>query len=132
MDDVLLLMEGIDKTFPGVRALDQARFELRAGEVHALVGENGAGKSTLMKVLAGVYGKDAGRILYQGKEVEISNPRAAQTLGISMIHQELNLMPHLTLAQNVFIGREPRQGVRFMLDENRSTPRPRRCSTRCT
>jgi ribose transport system ATP-binding protein len=117
MDDVLLLMEGIDKTFPGVRALDQARFELRAGEVHALVGENGAGKSTLMKVLAGVYGKDAGRILYQGKEVEISNPRAAQTLGISMIHQELNLMPHLTLAQNVFVGREPRQGVRFMLDE---------------
>ena len=117
MDDVLLLMEGIDKTFPGVRALDQAQFELRAGEVHALVGENGAGKSTLMKVLAGVYAKDAGRILYQGKEVEIPNPRAAQNLGISMIHQELNLMPHLTLAQNVFVGREPRQGLRFVLDE---------------
>lgn len=117
MSDILLLMEGIDKTFPGVRALDQARFELRAGEVHALVGENGAGKSTLMKVLAGVYSKDGGRILYQGKEVEIPNPRAAQNLGISMIHQELNLMPHLTLAQNVFIGREPRQGMRFMLDE---------------
>ncbi len=113
MDDALLLMEGIDKTFPGVRALDQAQFELHAGEVHALVGENGAGKSTLMKVLAGVYSKDAGRILYQGKEVEIPNPRAAQQLGISMIHQELNLMPHLTLAQNVFVGREPRQGVRF-------------------
>ncbi len=117
MDSVLLLMEGIDKTFPGVRALDQAQFELRAGEVHALVGENGAGKSTLMKVLAGVYDKDAGRILYQGKEVDIPNPRAAQTLGISMIHQELNLMPHLTLAQNVFVGREPRQGLRFVLDE---------------
>ena len=117
MDNVLLLMEGIDKTFPGVRALDQAQFELRAGEVHALVGENGAGKSTLMKVIAGVYTKDAGRILYQGKEVEIPNPRAAQTLGISMIHQELNLMPHLTLAQNVFVGREPRQGLRFVLDE---------------
>lgn len=117
MDNVLLLMEGIDKTFPGVRALDQAQFELRAGEVHALVGENGAGKSTLMKVLAGVYNKDAGHIRYQGKEVEIPNPRAAQALGISMIHQELNLMPHLTLAQNVFIGREPRQGVRFMLAE---------------
>ena len=117
MSDVLLLMEGIDKTFPGVHALDQAKFELRAGEVHALVGENGVGKSTLMKVLAGVYSKDAGRIIYQGKEVDVSNPRAAQHLGISMIHQELNLMPHLTLAQNVFIGREPRQGVRFVLDE---------------
>ncbi|MCU0503145.1 MAG: sugar ABC transporter ATP-binding protein [Anaerolineae bacterium] len=118
MNDFLVVMEGIEKTFPGVRALDQARFELRAGEVHALVGENGAGKSTLMKVLAGVYTKDAGRIHYQGKEVDIPNPRAAQHLGISMIHQELNLMPHLTLAQNVFIGREPRQGVRFVLDES--------------
>ena len=117
MSDVLVSMEGIDKSFPGVHALDQARFELRAGEVHALVGENGAGKSTLMKILAGIYDKDAGHILYQGNEVEIPNPRAAQHLGISMIHQELNLMPHLTLAQNVFIGREPRQGVRFMLDE---------------
>jgi ribose transport system ATP-binding protein len=112
-------MEGIDKSFPGVHALDQARFELRTGEVHALVGENGAGKSTLMKILSGIYRKDAGRILYQGKEVDIPNPRAAQHLGISMIHQELNLMPHLTLAQNVFIGREPRGGLRFVLAENR-------------
>jgi ribose transport system ATP-binding protein len=110
-------MEGIEKTFPGVHALSDCRFELRSGEVHALVGENGAGKSTLMKVLAGVYAKDAGRILYKGKEVEIHNPRAAQNLGVSMIHQELNLMPHLTVAQNMFIGREPRQSVRFMLDE---------------
>ncbi len=117
MNDTLVVMEEIEKTFPGVHALDQAHFELRAGEVHALVGENGAGKSTLMKVLAGVYAKDAGRILYRGAEVEIPNPRAAQTLGISMIHQELNLMPHLTLAQNIFVGREPRQGVRFILDE---------------
>jgi len=119
MGDVLVLMEGIDKSFPGVHALDHAQFELRAGEVHVLVGENGAGKSTLMKVLAGIYSKDAGRIMYQGNEVEIHSPRAAQHLGISMIHQELNLMPHLTLAQNVFIGREPRQGVRFMLDEKK-------------
>lgn len=119
MGDILALMEGIDKSFPGVHALDQAKFELRSGEVHALVGENGAGKSTLMKVLAGVYAKDAGRILYLGKEVEIHTPRAAQHLGISMIHQELNLMPHLTLAQNVFVGREPRRGIRFVLDENR-------------
>ena len=117
MSDVLVLMEGIEKSFPGVHALSQASFELRAGEVHALVGENGAGKSTLMKVLAGVYSKDAGRILVKGKEVEIPNPRAAQQLGISMIHQELNLMPHLTVAQNIFIGREPRSGVRFVLDD---------------
>lgn len=117
MDEVLVLMEGIEKSFPGVHALSQCRFELCPGEVHALVGENGAGKSTLMKVLAGVYAKDAGRILHKGKEVEIPNPRAAQHLGISMIHQELNLMPHLTVAQNIFIGREPRQGFKFILDE---------------
>ena len=117
MADVLVLMEGIEKSFPGVHALSQCQFELRPGEVHALVGENGAGKSTLMKILAGVYGKDAGRILYKGKDVEIHNPRAAQHLGISMIHQELNLMPHLTVAQNMFIGREPRQSIKFMLDD---------------
>src|SRR5512136_2140345 len=116
MEDVLVLMEGIEKSFPGVHALSQCQFELRPGEVHALVGENGAGKSTLMKVLAGVYSKDAGGILYGGNEVDIPNPRAAQHLGISMIHQELNLMPHLTVAQNIFIGREPRRG-RFFLDE---------------
>jgi ribose transport system ATP-binding protein len=81
--------------------------------VHALVGENGTGKSTLMKVLAGVYAKDGGRILHKGKEVEIHNPRAAQLLGISMIHQELNLMPHLTVAENIFIGREPRRRGRY-------------------
>src|SRR5215211_4610879 len=91
MSEILVSMEGIDKSFPGVHALDQARFELRAGEVHALVGENGAGKSTLMKILAGIYHKDAGQILYKGSEVVIPNPRAAQHLGISMIHQELNL-----------------------------------------
>lgn len=76
-----------------------------------LVGENGAGKSTLMKILAGIYHKDAGRILYRGSEVNIPNPRAAQHLGISMIHQEINLVPHLTLAQNVFIIAEPRRSA---------------------
>src|SRR5918911_2942364 len=115
--DVLVLMEGIDKSFPGVHALDNGRFELRSGEVHALCGENGAGKSTLMKVLAGIYPKDAGRILYKGKEVDIPNPRAAQQLGISIVHQELNLMPHLTVAQNIFIGREPRRRLKFLVDE---------------
>jgi ribose transport system ATP-binding protein len=117
MVDLLVSMEGIDKSFPGVHALDQCRFELRAGEVHALVGENGAGKSTLMKVLAGVYVKDAGRIHLKGREVEIASPRAAQDLGIAIIHQELHLMPHLTVAQNIFIGREPRGRVRFLVDE---------------
>jgi ribose transport system ATP-binding protein len=117
MDDALVVMEGIEKSFPGVHALSQCKFDLRPSEVHALVGENGAGKSTLMKVLAGIYKPDAGRIVYKGKEVEVPNPRAAQHLGISMIHQELNLMPHLTVAQNIFIGREPRRNVRFMLDE---------------
>lgn len=117
MDNVLVQMEGIDKRFPGVHALDNCRFELRAGEVHALCGENGAGKSTMMKILSGIYPKDAGRILYKGREVEIDSPKAAQLLGISIIHQELNLMPHLTVAQNIFIGREPRKGLRFLLDD---------------
>jgi ribose transport system ATP-binding protein len=119
MQNVLLQMEGIEKSFPGVHALAGARFELRPAEVHALVGENGAGKSTLMKVLAGVYRKDAGRVLYRGQEVDIHNPRGAQLLGISMIHQELNLMPHLTVAQNIFIGREPRTRFGLFVDDKR-------------
>ena len=113
----LVQMDGVDKAFPGVQALSQARFELLPGEVHALVGENGAGKSTLMKILAGVYSRDAGQIRYKGQAVEIPSPRAALLLGVSMIHQELNLMPHLTVAQNIFIGREPRRWVKFFLDE---------------
>ena len=116
MDNILVLMEGIDKFFPGVHALDHCHFELRAGEVHGLVGENGAGKSTLMKVLAGVYKKDAGHIFFKGREVDIPNPKAAQQLGISIIHQELNLMPHLTVAQNIFIGRELLK-AKFILDD---------------
>ena len=117
MAELLVEMTGISKSFPGVHALDDCRFELRAGEVHALVGENGAGKSTLMKILAGIYRRDAGTIRVKGQEVEIASPRAAQDLGISMIHQELNLMGHLTVAQNIFIGREPRGAARFLLDE---------------
>lgn len=120
----LIQMEGIDKSFPGVQALAEARFELYPGEVHALVGENGAGKSTLMKILAGIYERDAGDIYYKGEAVEVPSPRAAQELGLSMIHQELNLMPHLTVAQNIFIGREPRRYGGFILDEkaiNRQT-----------
>jgi ribose transport system ATP-binding protein len=115
--DLLVEMEGIHKVFPGVRALDAASFQLHPGEVHALVGENGAGKSTLMKILAGVYARDAGVVRFKGNEVQIPNPRAAQQLGISIIHQELNLMPHLTVAQNIFVGREPRGRPPFVLDE---------------
>jgi ribose transport system ATP-binding protein len=117
MAEPLVLMEGIDKRFPGVHALNRCRFELYPSEVHALVGENGAGKSTMMKVLAGIYSKDEGTITYKGNQVEIPTPRSAQDLGISMIHQELNLMGHLTVAQNIYIGREPRTGIRFVLDE---------------
>ena len=115
MGELLVEMKGISKSFPGVHALDDAQFELRAGEVHALVGENGAGKSTLMKVLTGIYKRDAGVIRVKGVEVDVPNPRAAQNLGLAIIHQELNLMGHLTVAQNVFIGREPRRGP--LLDE---------------
>ena len=117
--DLLVQMQGIDKAFAGVVACSDCQFELRAGEVHALVGENGAGKSTLMKILAGVYRKDAGRIFLSGNEVEIHSPHDAQVLGVTMIHQELNLMPHLTIAQNIFIGREPRQNVPFLLNEQK-------------
>jgi ribose transport system ATP-binding protein len=116
--DLLLEMQGIDKAFAGVTACDGCKFELRPSEVHALIGENGAGKSTLMKILAGVYKKDAGRILLRGQDVDISSPHDAQKLGITMIHQELNLMPHLTIAQNIFIGREPRGALPFLLNES--------------
>ena len=82
-------------------------FELRKGEVHILLGENGAGKSTLMKILSGAYAKDSGRILLEGREIEIRNPRHARELGISIIYQEMNLIPHLSAAENIFLGREP-------------------------
>jgi ribose transport system ATP-binding protein len=117
MPELLVEMENVSKEFPGVRALDGCRFDLYRGEVHALVGENGAGKSTLMKILAGVYTPDSGEIRFKGQPVQIASPHEAQDLGISIIHQELNLMPHLTVAQNIFIGREPRGRLRFDLDE---------------
>ncbi|MGG1552887.1 sugar ABC transporter ATP-binding protein [Paenibacillus ferrarius] len=119
MSEDLLRMEGIEKHFPGVHALQQCRLSLAPGEVLALVGENGAGKSTLMKIATGVYQKDEGTIRVNGREVEIPNTRAAQQLGISMIHQELNLMPDLTIAQNIFIGREPRRGIKLWVDERK-------------
>ncbi len=104
----LLSVSGVSKEFPGVKALNNVSFDLNEGEVHAIVGENGAGKSTLMKILSGIYKKDTGDIVYKGKSVNIPNPFEAQKLGIGIIHQELNLMPHLTVAENIFIGREDR------------------------
>ena len=110
MGDVILTMKGIDKSFPGVHALDHVDLEVRRGEVHALMGENGAGKSTLMKVLTGIYSKDEGTITFEGKEVEFTNPREAQDAGIVIVHQELNMLGHLTEAQTIFIGREFMKG----------------------
>ena len=107
----LVRMEAIDKRFPGVHALRAVSFDLRAGEIHALMGENGAGKSTLMKCLSGVHQPDAGRILIGAQEVSLPNPKAAQDLGIGIIHQELALMKDLTVAQNIWIGREPRRSL---------------------
>jgi ribose transport system ATP-binding protein len=100
-------MQGIGKVFPGVIALDEVDFDLRRGEVHVLAGENGAGKSTLMKILGGAFGRDGGQILIDGRPVEIGNPRDAKALGISVIYQEFNLIPHLSAAENIFLGKEP-------------------------
>jgi ribose transport system ATP-binding protein len=115
----LISIVNLSKSFPGVRALSNVQFELMAGEIHALMGENGAGKSTLMKILAGVYTKDSGEILYDGRPVALAGPRDAQAMGIGIIHQELQLMNHLTVAQNIFIGREPRGRLGLFLDEER-------------
>ena len=114
--EAIVAMHGIEKSFPGVRALDGAELTIHPGEVVALVGENGAGKSTLMKVLSGIYERDGGEVLVDGRPVEIGGPREAQDLGIGIIHQELALMNELTVAQNIFIGREPR-GRFGLLDE---------------
>lgn len=116
MNKPLVSMENISKRYPGVLALDNARFELKSGEVHALVGENGAGKSTLVKILSGIATADSGKIFLDGQEIKLDGPRSAQDKGISIIHQELNLMPDLTIAQNIFIGREPRK-LKFILND---------------
>ena len=105
--EVILEVENVSKGFPGVKALDRVSFDLRKGEVHALVGENGAGKSTLMKILSGVYQADEGTIRYKGKEVSFNDVTQASKAGIGIIYQELNLIPHLSVAANIFIGREP-------------------------
>ncbi|WP_137168993.1 sugar ABC transporter ATP-binding protein [Marinomonas sp. FW-1] len=115
---LLVEMSGIEKRFPGVYSLRGVNFDLEKGEVHALMGENGAGKSTLMKILSGVYQKDSGTVKVDGQLAVFDGPKAAQNAGIGIIHQELSLMNDLTVAQNVFIGREPRSAW-GVIDEKR-------------
>ncbi|HEX8722833.1 MAG TPA: ATP-binding cassette domain-containing protein, partial [Pyrinomonadaceae bacterium] len=109
MDEPLLRMEGIRKVFSGVVALDGVDFRLERGEVHALVGENGAGKSTLIKVMTGAYRRDGGRVLLEGREVNFRSPEEAQDSGVVAVYQEVNLLAFRTVAENIFLGREPRR-----------------------
>jgi len=115
MEQELLVMKNINKSFPGVHALRDVSLSLRRGEVHALIGENGAGKSTLMKVLSGVHQADSGEILWEGKPVQIHSTTEATAMGISIIYQELNLMPNMSIRENIFLGRENRK-ARFFVD----------------
>ena len=117
MTENVLEMQKISKSFPGVKALDKVDFSCLHGEVHALVGENGAGKSTLMKILAGTYIQDEGRIMLEGKEVTFSFPKDAQRYGISTIYQEFNLIPNLNVAENIFLGHEPRKWKNLFIDK---------------
>ncbi|WP_423957316.1 sugar ABC transporter ATP-binding protein [Citrobacter freundii] len=117
MSETFLQMSHITKRFPGVLALSNVDFALRKGEVHALLGENGAGKSTLMKILSGVYQPDEGDIIFEGQSVSFANPLSAQSAGITIIHQEFNLFPELTVEENIFIGREFCKNNRWRLDE---------------
>jgi len=117
--DVILRMQNITKRFPGVLALSGVHFDLYPGEVHLLIGENGAGKSTLIKIISGVYRPDEGDIFVEGKKVTIQRPHQAKELGISTIYQEFALIPHLTVAQNVFLGREiSANGIPFLIDNS--------------
>ena len=122
--ECLLTLRGVCKRFAGVKALDDVSFDLYAGEVHVLMGENGAGKSTLMKIIDGIYRPDAGEMLLKGKPVRIHSPREAQGSGIAMIHQELNNVPEMTIAENLFLGREP--GARGFFDRKRLNEETRR------
>jgi len=101
----VLIVEGISKSFPGTQALTKVKMEVKAGEIHALVGENGAGKSTLMNIISGVFPPDEGRIVFLGKQVRFSNPNEAQMAGIGFVHQELSLCPHISVAENIYMGR---------------------------
>ena len=111
MNETIVSMDSISKSFPGVKALDHVHFELRSGEVMALLGENGAGKSTLMKILSGVYTRDEGSMAILGKEYGDLSPKQAQEVGVAIIHQELNMCRHLSVAENMFLGREKKKGI---------------------
>lgn len=111
--DTLIDIKGLCKSFPGVRALDGVDFCLRRGDVHGLMGENGAGKSTLIKVLTGLYKKDGGQVLFEGKPFELNSPQEAVKQGISTLYQEINLIPSLSVAENIYIGREPKRWGRI-------------------
>ena len=110
MAQELFRMINISKSFPGVKALDKVSIQVNKGEVHGLVGENGAGKSTLMKVMSGVYQEDEGEIYIEGQKVEVNNVAKAHELGVAIIFQELNLLPHMNVADNIYIGRQPKVG----------------------
>src|SRR5687767_13071945 len=103
----LLEMRGVSKVFPGVRALTNVDFTVRRGEIHALMGENGAGKSTLIKVLTGVHRRDGGQMLLDGSEIDPRSPSEAEAHGISTVYQEVNLIPYLSVAENICLGRQP-------------------------
>ena len=122
---VLLRLENISKEFPGVKALSGVNFDLRAGEVHAVCGENGAGKSTLMKIISGVYQPNSGSITFKGEPMRFSSTLQSEAVGIAIIHQELNLVPHLTVAENIYLAREPRRG--FLVDRKKLIADARRC-----
>lgn len=117
MNNTIVQMNNITKRFPGVLALDNVSFNLRKGEVHALLGENGAGKSTLMKVLSGVHVPEEGEIFYESLPVKLTSPISAQKIGIAIIHQEFNLFPELSVAENIFIGREHTKSHKWILDD---------------
>ena len=105
----IVVMKNITVQFPGVKALDDVSFSLRRGEVHVLLGENGAGKSTLVKVLSGVYKRNSGEVYVDGKAVEFRTTKEAQEAGVNIVHQELNLIPYLSVAENIFLGHEPKK-----------------------
>lgn len=121
-DEPVIEMKGISRSFSGNKVLDQVDFQLLPGEIHALMGENGAGKSTLIKILTGIYERDAGKVFIKGKEVHFKNPKEAEQFGIAVIHQELNIIPYLTVYENMFLGKELTVG-RFGITKDKEMKR---------
>ena len=128
----LLEMRAITKSFPGVQALREVDFDVRPGEVHALVGENGAGKSTLMKIVSGVYQSDSGEMVFKGQPAAFRSPRQAQDAGIVTIYQELNLVPYQSITENIFLGSELTRWAVWRCAGRTCTSRPASCWPSCT